>query len=880
MTTHCLDTLFNPQSIALIGASRQAGSVGAVLAHNLLTSGYKGALHLINSRGGEIDGHECIPSIDALSSSVDLAVIATPASTVPLVLEQLATKKCRSCIIISAGLKPSETQNLVSVARTKGMRLLGPNCLGLLSPSTGVNASFSHALPSAGGVAFLTQSGAIATSLIDWAISRNIGFSRIVSMGDMGDLDFGDLLDYLATDPETRSVLIYAESITNARKFLSAGRRTGRDKPIFILKAGKSEAGAHAAASHTGAMAGSDVVHDAAFPRGAMVRLDTLRDLYGLAQDLSACNSLHTRSVTVLTNGGGLGVLAADAAAQFGVHLPPLSEGTVSRLDPQMPPSWSRANPIDMLGDAHQDRYEAAIEAVSDTGAPSTLLALNCPTGVADRSEAAMSVASLNRDRSSLSLMSCWTGGGGADVSRARLRSAGASDFETPEEAIRVLHLATSRSRAMELSQRTPPPNLDWDPNRTLHARAVFQAAKMEGRLLLTEDEAKALLEVFDIPVCKVVVAATPAMAADAAERTGFPVALKILSKSITHKSDVGGVRLALRDRAETLTAAHEMLEAVSRSRPDAGVEGFTIQPMISKPLGCETIIGSVRDPVFGACLLFGHGGVATETIADRSLALAPLDLDIALDMIRRTRISRLLAGYRHVPPAKVETIARALCSLSDLMISLPEIAEVDVNPLLVDDQGAIGLDARIRLRDPSGSPPDEDAIAPWPEQSVVDLMDGQLSVVIRPALDTDASHLVRSDWESVFLDPDGTGAMRPEIQRPSRAEMSDFDREATLVALISGAAPAACARVMLSQNRTDAGIEFLRRPDCPDVIANALCDAAIAFAASRGADRLHATLAPDGVGRRLADRRLARYQPSGVNPSLLSAVMSVARDT
>jgi acetyltransferase len=870
MTTQNLQALFDPVSVALVGASGREGSVGAILARNLLSGGFRGIVHLINPNAQTIEGRPCLSSVSALPGPIDLAVVATPAPGLPQLIEQLASRGCRCAIVISAGLEPEAADAMVSSAQTSGLRILGPNCLGMLSPGIGLNLSFSHTSPKPGSIAFLTQSGAIATSMIDWARSKDVGFSRIVSLGDMRDIDFGDLLDHLDEDKATSSILIYAETITSARKFVAAGRKTGRHKPIFILKAGRSHAGALAAASHTGAMAGADAVHDAVFPRAGMVRIDTLRDLYGVALALSLSMKRASSALTIVTNGGGLGVLAADASAAAGLSLPPLSSATIASLDDLMPRSWSHANPIDILGDAHADRYDAAVRAVADQGSDASLLIMNCPTGVADREDASRKVASLRRNYAGGTWMSCWTGEESVGPSGRLLGSAGIANFDTPEEAVRAIELVGLRSRVLELSSHTPPPALRRDPCRSANAGAIIERAMQDGRTTLTEAEAKAILDLFEVPVSKVMTAPTPELAARAAAEIGFPVVLKILSRDVSHKSDVGGVRLGLSSAKETQTAAEEMLVTLSQKAANARIEGFTIQAMIRKPLGHEIIIGAVRDRAFGPCLMVGQGGVSTEIVHDRSLGLAPIDREMGLEMIARTRISRLLAGFRHVPPARTDAIADALCALGDLMISCPEIAEIDVNPLLVDAEGAVGLDARIRLGAPDDLRPTPSAIVPWPEELGRTLSEAGSEVTVRASRVKDLDRIVTFDGDWVF-DPVSAGSHTSLGASPFESSRhDDYYREATFLAFGSGDRLLGVGRVQISPERDLARHDLKAVPDCRQTIRQALVRACLQFASSHGLSQLITLTASEGPGRLLADSLGARYQQADGLPTNL----------
>ncbi|MBI1187846.1 MAG: hypothetical protein GC206_11060 [Alphaproteobacteria bacterium] len=600
MSTRNLASLFTPKAVALVGASNREGAVGAVLARNLLAGGFAGPIMFVNPRAATIHARPCVASIAALPEDPELAIIATPAAPVPGLIAELGARGCKACVIITAGLDAAQQRQILNHARPHLMRIVGPNCLGFVSPVSGVNASFAHLTPPRGDIAFLTQSGAIATAIIDWAEGRGVGFSHILSLGEMSDVDFGDLLDYLAHDPETRSILLYAETITQARKFMSAARIAARAKPVIVVKGGRSASGAKAAASHTGALAGADAVYDAAFRRAGMLRVYSLRALFDAAETLASGQRPRGDRLMILTNGGGLGVLAADALDAGGGALAPLSDETKAKLDAVLPNAWSHNNPIDILGDAQADRYEQAVDILAEAPGWDALLVLNCPTGVSDNLAAADAVIRARSRRPHRPILACWTGEATAAAPRRRLFDAKLPNYETPDEAVRAFLHLVEYARNQEALLQAPAARADRTPARREEARAIIHAALAENRALLTEPEAKAVLAAYAIPIVETHIAATPEDAAQAAAALSPPYALKILSRDITHKSDVGGVRLDLDKPAALESAARDMLARVAARAPDARIDGFTVQPMVTRPHAQELLLGCVDDAAFG----------------------------------------------------------------------------------------------------------------------------------------------------------------------------------------------------------------------------------------------------------------------------------------
>ncbi len=843
MTTRNLDALFSPRSVALIGASAEAGSVGNIVARNLLAGGFGGSLMFVNPHAAEVCGHPCHASIGALPEAPDLAVIATPPRTVPGLIADLGGAGCRAAIVITAGFDRAQKQAMLDAARPHLMRIVGPNCLGFLSPVNGINASFSHMAPTRGRLALLSQSGAIATSIIDWANGHGIGFSHLVSMGDMADVDFGDLLDFLAMDSETRAILLYAESVTAARKFMSAGRIAARAKPVIVVKAGRSAAGAKAAASHTGALAGADAVYDAAFRRAGMLRVESLRDLFDAAGTLASGLRVHGDNLAILTNGGGLGVLATDALEQSGGQLARISAQTLAALDGALPAAWSHGNPVDIIGDANGARYAAALEALTNEPAADAILVMNCPTGVADSSDAARAALAVRERHPNRPMLGCWMGEATAAAPRRMLADAGLPNYETPDEAVHAfLHLRDYARNQKALYETPVKAEAGVDPGRANAVKDIIRRVLDEGRSILTEPEAKAALAAYGVPVVQTATVATAKEAEAAARAIGAAVALKILSRQITHKSDVGGVRLDLETPEAVRRAAEDMLERVRRERPNAIIDGFTVQQMIRRPHARELLLGAVVDPTFGPCILFGHGGVATEVIADRTIGLPPLNPVLARDMIGRTRIARLLAGYRDRKPADLDGVSATLVALSSMMIDLPEIAELDINPLLADAGGVIALDARIVVHE---TPENTDrlAIRPWPRELAHTVKAGGQDLLFRPIRPDDAAGLVefatRTHLSDLRLRFHGSIGRISETTAARLCQI-DYDREMVLVAEETGGGLAGIVRLVFDPDFQTADVAVIVRSDLQrHGLGKLLLEDAIAYARSRGARRI-----------------------------------------
>ena len=736
MSIRHLDSLLRPTSIAVVGASTRPNSVGATVIHNLLMGGFAGPVMPVNPKYQAVAGVLAYPDVASLPVAPDLAVICTPPATVPPLIAELGQRGAKAAIVLTAGLDSgaaSLQQQMLDAARPHLLRVLGPNCLGLLVPEIGLNASFAHTHAAPGKLAFISQSGALCTAVLDWARAAGIGFSHFISLGNGADVDFGDLLDYLGSEPSTRAILLYIESIRHARKFMSAARAAARNKPLIAIKAGRFPEGARAATSHTGALAGADDVYDAALRRTGMLRVFETDDLFDAVETLARTRPLRGDRLAILTNGGGPGVLATDALVGRGGHLAELAPETILQLDGVLPATWSRGNPVDIIGDAPGKRYADALQILLKDPGVDAVLVMHTPTAIASGVDAARAVIGVAR-QAPRNVLTSWLGGESAAHARQLFAEAGLPSYDTPDKATRAfLHLVEYR-RNQEMLMETPASApVDFSPD-TGAARRIVEVALGEERSLLSEHEAKEVLAAYGVPVVETRIAATPDEAARIAESIGFPVALKILSPDVTHKSDVGGVRLDL-DTADAVRAAAEaMRDRIGRLAPQASITGFTVQSMVRRPNARELIVGAATDPTFGPIVLFGHGGTAVEAIGDRSIGLPPLNLALARHLIARTRVARLLHGYRDRPAADLNAVSLTLLQVSQLIVDLPEVVELDINPLFADEDGVVALDARMKVARASGSGADRLAIRPYPREleEWVTLRSGR-RVLLRP---------------------------------------------------------------------------------------------------------------------------------------------------
>jgi acetyltransferase len=793
---HYLTPLFEPRSVAVIGASETKGKVGAVLMSNLTAAGYQGRLFAVNPKYEQVYRVPCFRSVAHLPEPVDLAVIATPAPTVAEVVEQCGRRGVRAAVVITAGFSEvgaegaAMERHVLESARRHGLRLLGPNCLGILRPELGLNATFAHSRGLPGSLGLISQSGAVCSAMLDWAEPNRVGFSSVVSLGGSVDLDFGELIDYLAHDPKTDHILLYIEGIRDARRFLSSMRAAARIKPVILMKVGRNAAGSRAAVSHTGAIVGTDDVFEAVVRRSGAVRVASIGQLVAAAQALSSHLRPRGERLAVITNGGGPGVMAADRAADLGLPLAELSPDTLAVLRRALPPNWSHGNPVDLIGDADSARYGAAVAAcLADPGVDG-ILAILTPQAMTEPEEAARAVLEAARGASK-PLVACWMGEASVAGARKLLHDGGIPVFRTPDPAVEMFAHVSAFYRNQKLLLQTPGPRSPQAEPNIEAARQLIEAALREGRRILGAAESMALLECFHLPTARAAIARSPAEAATLARSVGFPVAMKIHSPDITHKSDVAGVRLNLPSEEAVQAAYQKMLDEVHSRRPSARLEGVVIEPMIRRPNGRELMIGVVRDRVFGPAISFGAGGTAVEVLRDRTIALPPLNPFLAEEMVGRTRIAKMLGSFRDLPPIHMDALVAALLRVSEMVCELPWLEELDINPLIADENGVIVLDARVALHE---QPPMRNryahmAIHPYPTDLVqrVKLRDGT-AVTLRPIRPEDADMeqaFVKglSDESRHFRFMNTVRELTPAML--VRFTQIDYDREMAFVAVI-----------------------------------------------------------------------------------------------
>ena len=794
MSVRNLDSLFDPASVAVLGASLRPGSVGATVWRNLAHSSFKGPVFAINPKYPDLAGEPCYARIADLPAPPELAVICTPPATVPGLIAELGAAGTLAAVVLTAGMSAAHKQAMLDAARPHLLRLLGPNCIGLLAPHIGLNASFSHIDAQPGELAFVSQSGALVTAMLDWAAAQRIGFSHFVSLGEHADVDFGDMLDYLATDPRTRAILLYVESIESPRKFMSAARAAARNKPVIVIKSGRSAQGQRAAASHTGALAGSDAVYEAAIARAGMLRVNSLQELFLAAETLARFRSNRSETLTVLTNGGGAGVMAADAAAQVNVPLAELGAATLAKLDAVLPANWSHGNPVDIIGDAPVERYVDALQVLCDDPAAGAVLFIHAPTAIVPSADIARAVAAVPHSTTAR-MMGCWLGGHGVEAARQIFKDAGLADYPTPEDAVRAFSMLLDYHRNQAELIQAPPAQLPDSPPEavpdTAAVRAIVRQVLASGRDMLTEPEAKAVLDACRIPVVATrVVDADPVNAAATAAGIGFPVVLKILSRDISHKSDVGGVALALDSPDAVHEAATAMLARVRRQLPQARIEGFTVQAMVRMDHAQELIVGATVDRVFGPVILFGQGGTAVEVVADRAVALPPLNVPLARALVSRTRVAKLLKGWRDTPPADMAAIHKTLIAISQLLADVPELAELDINPLLVNHLGVMALDARIRVSAKAAGGAANFSIQPYPAHLAETVQWNGRTLQLRPIRpEDDEQHiefLSHLDMEDIRM---RIFYSRRTMERSELARLTqiDYTREMAFIAVAPG---------------------------------------------------------------------------------------------
>ncbi|MGA7697893.1 MAG: bifunctional acetate--CoA ligase family protein/GNAT family N-acetyltransferase [Candidatus Sulfotelmatobacter sp.] len=873
-----LDAMFAPNSVAVIGATDRAHTVGRTVLENLLHGRFQGKVYAVNAKHEEVLGLKAYKNIRDISRPVDLAVIATPAVTVPQIIGECVDAGAKSAVVISAGFKERGTQGdalekqIQEQLRRGSLRLIGPNCLGIMNPSIGLNATFAKDAPPAGSVAFLSQSGALLSAILDWSHREEVSFSAIVSTGSMLDVSWGDLIYYFGDDPHTKSILLYMESVGDARSFVSAAREVALTKPIIVIKAGRSEAASRAAASHTGALTGSDEVLEAAFRRSGVLRVHNIADLFYMAEVLGRQPRPKGPRLTILTNAGGPGVLATDALVANGGELAELSPDTLNRLSEFLPAHWSHNNPIDILGDADPERYAHALEIASQDPNSDGLLVILAPQGMTDPSQIADRLKPYAKEYGKPVLAS-WMGGNSIAAGEAALNSAGIPTFPYPDTAARAFTYMWRYTYNLRGLYETPTLTQYSELESASRTKVdqIIQNVRGHGRVLLTELESKQLLSLYGIPTVETRVAASADEAVGVAAEIGFPVVLKVFSETITHKTDVGGVQLNLQDEAAVRTAYRFIQSSVAEKAGADQFSGVTVQPMV-KLDGYELILGSSIDPQFGPVILFGSGGQLVEVYRDRALALPPLNTTLAQRMMEQTRIFTALKGVRGRKPVDMAALEQLLVRFSQLVLEQPWIAEIDINPLLASPERLLALDARIVLHGPAVTLDQlpKPAIRPYPLQYVSPwtMKDGN-QVTIRPIRPEDEPLIVKlhetlSD-RSVYLRYFCSLSLSRRIahERLLKICFGDYDREMALVAETIDPATGerriiAVGRMSKLHGRNEAEVAVLVSDQYQKLgLGNELLRRVVEVARDEKLSQVSAEMLPDNIAMQAIMRRL-----------------------
>lgn len=790
-----LQPFFSPQRVAVIGASEKPGSVGRTLLWNLISNPFGGTVFPVNPKRHSILGIKAYADILSVPEPVDLAIIVVPAQFVPTVVQQCVQAEVKGAIIISAGFKEigeagqQLEQDILQTARQGHLRIIGPNCLGLMCPPHGLNATFASRMAQPGNVGFLSQSGALCTSILDWSLQENVGFSAFVSIGSMLDISWGDLIYHLGDDPQTHSIVIYMESIGDARSFLSAAREVALSKPIIVIKGGRTQEAAKAAASHTGALMGSDDVLDAAFRRCGVLRVNTIDELFNMAEVLAKQPRPQGNRLTIVTNAGGPGVLATDALIRGGGHLTPLAPETHQTLDDCLPSAWSHHNPIDILGDATPERYAQALQIAAQDPGSDGLLVILTPQAMTDPEQTAEALIQTAKGISHKPLLASWMGGKGVTTGEALLNQAGLFTLPYPDTAAQVFNLMSRYSYHLRALYETPILEKSKHVDR-VRAQQILKEAEECDRTLLSEWESKQFLQTYDIPTVPTYLAQTPEQAVNCAQRLGYPVVLKLHSHTITHKTDVGGVHLDIQSAAAVQYAFATIQQNVQPFGEQAFL-GVTVQPMLDRD-GYELILGSSPDPQFGPVLLFGLGGQMVEVFQDRALGLPPLNSTLARRLMEQTKIYQALQGVRGHQSVDLAQLEQLLVKFSHLVVENPQIKEIDINPLLVSENQMVALDARIILYPPAEKPQHQSrpAIRPYPSQYVYPwTLNNGCPVTIRPIRPEDEPLFVQFHQnlseESVYFRYFHLIKLQMRVahDRLTRICFVDYDRDIALVA-------------------------------------------------------------------------------------------------
>ena len=789
-----LDKMFKPKSIAIIGATDKIGKTGYRIFRNLIGSGYNGVVYPVNPKKESIQGVAAYKSINDVPKVVDLAIIVTPANVVCDVVEECGKKGIKGILIISAGFKEigkegkKLEQKLLELKEKYGLRIVGPNCVGYSLPYLNLNATFASSMPDRGNIALFSQSGAICGAILDWAAAAKVGFSAFISVGSMLDVDFGDLIDYFGRDIYTKSIVLYSESITNARKFMSAARGFARIKPIIVIKSGRFAEGARAASSHTGAMAGEDQIYDAAFKRAGIVRVKNIQDLFNVSSILAKQPRPSGPNLAIITNAGGPGVLATDAIIEYGGKLAKLSDETIQKLNSFLPIHWSKSNPIDIIGDSDENVYQKAIDICLNDQNIDSILVICVPQVVADPNHLAERIIDLAK-KSTKPILTSFPGEASVQFTRDLLNKNNVPTYDTPEEAVESYMYLYRYASNLELLFQTPEEmQVVYNKDKQKKLEQIIKIAKKQKRTILNESESKEFLETYEIKTTKPFFVKKENDAVKAAEKIGYPIVMKIQSPEITHKSDSGGVSLDLQCEESVRKTYKNMIKNVKEKVPNATIDGVTIQKMVKNQSG-EFILGSKKDPLFGSIILFGIGGIFTELFKDRSIGFPPLNQVIAQRIIEKTKAYTILNGFRNIPPVDMRKVEQTMINFSQLIEEHSEIAEVDINPLIIYNNELIAIDARIVIdENPTEKP--HIIISRYPSKYMkkIKLKDGT-SALLRPIKPEDENM-----WQEMF-DTFSDDAVRfrffrmikntPHEMRTRYCNI-DYDREIAIVAEIN----------------------------------------------------------------------------------------------
>ncbi|HEX37813.1 MAG TPA: bifunctional acyl-CoA synthetase/GNAT family N-acetyltransferase [Candidatus Cloacimonetes bacterium] len=794
MSIKKLKKLFNPKVVAIIGASAKVGSVGHSVMRNIIGSGFDGIVYPINPKRTNVLGVKAYPNIESVPDKVDLAIIATPAKTVPGIVESCGKAGVAGIVLISAGFTEIGeegqmlTKHISASLRRYGMRMIGPNCLGFIKPSIKLNASFANKMALPGKIAFISQSGALCTAILDWSVKQNVGFSHFVSIGSMLDVGFHDLIDFFGDDPQTTSILIYMESLSDARSFMSAARAFARNKPIIVLKAGTSSEGAQAAMSHTGSLAGNDFVFDAAFKRAGVIRVDTIDELFNMAQSLAMQQKPAGNRIAIITNAGGPGVIATDTLIEMGGKIAKLSDETIEGLNENLSPNWSRRNPVDVLGDAGPEQYAKAVELCAKDKNVDGLLVVLTPQAMTDPTGVAKKVAEVGKSCRK-TLLASWMGADDVFEGQEYLENHNVPVYQTPEDAIKCFMLMYNYSRNLEILHETPSHTPREFKPENKKSRELIDAVLNDNRAVMTEFEAKQLLKYYDIPVIKNGLATTEDEAVNIAEAIGYPLVMKIASPDILHKTDVGGVILNIVDKEEARKAYNKIIKSSRENVPDADIRGVFVEQMTKRKY--ELIIGTKRDPIFGPIIVFGMGGVAVEIFKDTTVGLPPLNMALAMRIIEDTKIYKLIRGYRGMPGADITAIQFLLYKFAYLVMDFPQILEIDINPFGVDERGGVVLDAKVVLDESMKGVPEgytkHLVISPYPSEYITEFtMKNGEKAILRPIKPED--EFMEKEMFSNFSERTQRFRFFQLIKDISHQELIrytqiDYDREMAIIA-------------------------------------------------------------------------------------------------